>query len=104
MTRDEVAIVRAINEALREGWALPVAAFGRRGRRPLVRVERALGWRMDGRLLVAVHDAGPHYCPAQDCRWTYALGEADWSKLLEELTSKDWVAPGEAILRGGRLA
>ncbi len=101
-TRDDgMAILAVINEALREDWALPLFDFGAQ---PMVRLERAEGWREDGRLLVAVHDVTAHYCPSWDCRKTYALDEADWSDVLAKLTSKAYFPRGEPVLRGGRLA
>ncbi|MDE3097545.1 MAG: hypothetical protein KGK07_16285 [Chloroflexota bacterium] len=103
-SNDETQIVAAINVALRAGWAPGTFAFGPPGRRPMVRIERAIGWRADGRLLVAVHGAWPHYCPARDCRMTYALDEPDWAQMLEALTSREYIPRDAPVLRGGRLA
>lgn len=103
-TPDEMVIAEVINAALDEGWGFATITVGPPERRSMVRVERALGWRDDGRLLVRVHDATAHYCPARGCRETYALAEPDWSRLLEQLTTSMYFPRGEPVLRGGRLA
>lgn len=108
---DRIAIIDAINTAIREDWGIG-RLTGMRGRYVVrLRVVSARRWihsRLRGwRLAVECHDDTPHYCGGRRApcyREWYIDDEGAIALLLLDLTTKDVRVPGQPVLRGGRLA